>query len=105
MSQASAVKTDVQAVNNAPKLDQLQGGFPKTNISLAATLADTRKKFQDKLESAIRKANSWTNEAVFAPRMHTFDLPHFQRKKAAMRMYRSQVGRAGARDGGRILSL
>ncbi len=89
MSQASVVKAEVRAGSNAPKQEQLQSGSPNGTISLA----DTRKKLQDKLESAIQRANSWTNEAVFAPRMHTFDQLHFQRKKAAMRMYRSQVGR------------
>jgi hypothetical protein len=44
-----------------------------------------------RIEAAVQGSSRWASEAVFVPRMYTYDQVHYERKKAAMKMYRSQV--------------
>jgi hypothetical protein len=96
MSRVSELKSNFSAANNtmaSPQSAQLNGSG-KEALSLAAlalAMRNATEKVQAKtvanLEAAIKEAVSWTNgEAVLVPKMHTYDLRHYQRKKSAIQM-------------------
>jgi hypothetical protein len=68
---------------------QFQGS--KVEISSIPAPAVVPKTLHGRIEAAIHEFNIWANTTTFVPKMQTYNRLHYQRKKAAIKMYRSQV--------------
>jgi hypothetical protein len=98
MSHGSDKVFDQETHSRATRNESVRGSDHNQTLRLsieslaASALAKNRDIVQTKLQEVMRGINSWAKGAVFVPKVHAYDRCHYERKKSAMHMYRSQVG-------------